>query len=166
MKSGLFDLITLWHVLEHLRNPVEVLGLARRLLKPEGTLVVAVPNVSGLSFRIFRRHWFALSPPWHLQQFKPRSLGLAFYEAGLTVEEIRAFGEHPMRLCWTDSLTGMIEAIPSAWYESPLRMALRILRRGVAVAMPLLLRIEQGVGLPGAIVAIGKKNKLVELTGI
>ena len=43
---GQFDVITMWHVLEHVMNPVEVLAELRSLLKPDGVLVVSVPNFS------------------------------------------------------------------------------------------------------------------------
>ncbi len=46
-----FNVITLWHVLEHTRDPLENLMAARRMLKPDGLLVIAVPNVRNYIYR-------------------------------------------------------------------------------------------------------------------
>jgi SAM-dependent methyltransferase len=69
-----FDCITLWHSLEHLRDPVGGLRQLRSLLKPEGTLILAVPNASGAQARLFGEHWLHLDVPRHLHHFSPESL--------------------------------------------------------------------------------------------
>jgi 2-polyprenyl-3-methyl-5-hydroxy-6-metoxy-1,4-benzoquinol methylase len=51
-----YDALTLWHVLEHLVNPREVAAECRRLLKPRGLMVIAVPNADA-DFRFTRRLW-------------------------------------------------------------------------------------------------------------
>lgn len=162
LESEQFDLVTLWHVLEHLPNPVYTLRQVRRLVKPAGVVLIGVPNIGGLSSRVFGRFWYGLAAPWHLQQFTPRSLGLALCEAGLLLDEIRGCGRLPMHLCWTCSVSNLIDELSPRWYCQPLVLALRLLRRGVVTAMPILLRAECLVGLPGAIVAIGRKNQLAE----
>jgi SAM-dependent methyltransferase len=163
LEAEQFDLITMWHVLEHISDPIGTLRQARRVLRPGGHIVTAVPNFAGLSSRVFKRNWYALSPPWHLQQFSPRSLGLAFCEAGILLEELRGFGELAMRICWIGSLTEMMNSIPRVWYQSTLRAALRVVRRAMATVPHLLLWTERACGLPGAMVAIGRKNPLIEI---
>ncbi|MGH7329385.1 MAG: class I SAM-dependent methyltransferase, partial [Polyangiaceae bacterium] len=54
---GTFDVITLWQVLEHLKNPVEVLEQLKTLVKPGGRIVVSVPNFGSMQSRIFRGAW-------------------------------------------------------------------------------------------------------------
>lgn len=55
LPPGSFDVITMFHVLEHLHRPAETLAECRRLLKPGGLLIVAVPNeLKGLKFRLKR----------------------------------------------------------------------------------------------------------------
>lgn len=78
-----FDVIVLFHVLEHLANPKQVLDLCARALKPCGTLIVAVPNARSWQARVFRRHWFHLDVPRHLVHFSPQSLRTALLSAGL-----------------------------------------------------------------------------------
>src|SRR6185295_7936392 len=59
-ELGKFDVITMWHVLEHLSNPVEVLKTLREMLAPDGALVVSVPNFQSLQSALFRGTWFHL----------------------------------------------------------------------------------------------------------
>lgn len=62
-KENSFDLITLWNVLDHLLDPLETLREIRQILKPEGLLVIRIPNVN---FHLFIHKLFSLIP------FKPR----------------------------------------------------------------------------------------------
>jgi SAM-dependent methyltransferase len=71
---GLFDVITMWQVLEHLEHPVEVLTALRAHLKPGGVLVVSVPNFASWQSVLFKGGWFHLDPPRHLLQFEPDTL--------------------------------------------------------------------------------------------
>ena len=72
--AAFFDLVTLWHVLEHLRSPQAALAEIHRLLKPSGLLIVAVPNIASLESRIFGRHWLHLDLPRHCYHFSRRTL--------------------------------------------------------------------------------------------
>lgn len=159
-----FDLITLWHVLEHLPEPIDVLRRARRLLKASGRLVLAVPNIESLSAHVFQSHWYGIAPPWHLHQFSPRSLHRVFAGAGLTVEHISGFGEQAMYLMWVNSLTTVIERRCDGRFGLPLATALRALRRLMAMVPGVLRTAEMWTGRPGAIVVVGRRNQLLERT--
>jgi SAM-dependent methyltransferase len=84
-----FDVITMWHSLEHVHAPLAVLREARRLLAPGGRLLIAVPNIDSLPFRWFGRSWFALDLPRHLTHFSPRTLRLMLERAGLRPGPVR-----------------------------------------------------------------------------
>jgi 2-polyprenyl-3-methyl-5-hydroxy-6-metoxy-1,4-benzoquinol methylase len=62
-----YDVITLWHVIEHLSNPWDVVAQAARKLRPGGLLVIAAPNPESLQFRVFGRYWMHFDAPRHLQ---------------------------------------------------------------------------------------------------
>lgn len=64
-----FDTVIIWHVLEHVRNPHEVLLEIARILKPGGRVIVAVPNYSSLQAQWAGSAWFHLDLPRHLYHF-------------------------------------------------------------------------------------------------
>ena len=86
-----FDLITFWHVLEHLNNPRRTLAEARRLIKPDGTVVVAVPNIRSLQARLFKQDWLHLDVPRHQWHFDPETLAQLANRCGFDVKEVRHF---------------------------------------------------------------------------
>lgn len=63
-ELGSFDLTSMWHVLEHMRDPAAALKVASQLLKPGGFLVVAVPNYSSLGLRKTGERWGWLQKPF------------------------------------------------------------------------------------------------------
>jgi 2-polyprenyl-3-methyl-5-hydroxy-6-metoxy-1,4-benzoquinol methylase len=89
LEPASFDVITMWHALEHVHNPSQVLREAHRLLTPGGRLIVAVPNIDSLPFRWFGPGWFALDLPRHLTHFAPWTLHLMLEKAGFRVGPIR-----------------------------------------------------------------------------
>jgi 2-polyprenyl-3-methyl-5-hydroxy-6-metoxy-1,4-benzoquinol methylase len=89
LKAGSFDVITMWHSLEHVHDPVAVLHEARRLLVPGGRLLVAVPNIDSLPFRWFGHAWFGLDLPRHLTHFAPWTLHLMLQKTGFRVGPVQ-----------------------------------------------------------------------------
>jgi SAM-dependent methyltransferase len=83
--DGEFDLVILWHVLEHMHHPHAVLSEVRRILRPGGRLVLAVPNFGSWEARWGREHWFHLNVPGHLTHFTPGTLKKALERVGLQV---------------------------------------------------------------------------------
>lgn len=70
--AGLFDLISFWHVLEHVHDLKGVLRRARELLTPSGKLAIAVPNPLSADARAYGTNWVAWDTPRHLYHFEPR----------------------------------------------------------------------------------------------
>jgi SAM-dependent methyltransferase len=58
--------VTLWHVLEHLREPADMIGVAAESLEPGGVLAIAVPSPDSLQFKLLRTRWAHLDAPRHL----------------------------------------------------------------------------------------------------
>ena len=77
-----FDVITAFHVIEHLPFPREALGRMLGWLAPGGLIVVDVPNVGGVGGRLFGRYWSGLDFPRHLVHFTPRTMDAMVARAG------------------------------------------------------------------------------------
>jgi SAM-dependent methyltransferase len=81
-----FDLITAFHVLEHLPDPLGVLRRMLAWLAPGGAAIVEVPNVGGVGGRLFGRYWSGLDMPRHLVHFTPATMAALIERAGGRVE--------------------------------------------------------------------------------
>ncbi|WBA41151.1 class I SAM-dependent methyltransferase [Hymenobacter canadensis] len=73
-QAGSFDAITLWHVLEHVHSLNETLTQLISLLKADGVLLIAVPNVDSLDAQHYRQDWAAYDVPRHLYHFSPKTM--------------------------------------------------------------------------------------------
>jgi SAM-dependent methyltransferase len=84
-----FDVIFMSHSLEHMFSPVATLERVRRLLKPAGVLIIAVPNAGSLEARLFGKWWVPWDPPRHLYHFEKRTLQKVLERAGFRVARMR-----------------------------------------------------------------------------
>lgn len=80
-----FDLITAWEVLEHLQRPRQALAGMRGLLRPNGRLVMTVPNQTGWAARYFGPDWVGLDLPRHLTHFSASTLSAMLNLEGFRV---------------------------------------------------------------------------------
>jgi len=88
LEGRSFEVITMWHSLEHVHDPVAVLKAAEKLLVPGGKLVVAVPALDSWNFQAFGGDWLGVDLPIHLSHFTAKSLGDVAIRAGLKVDNI------------------------------------------------------------------------------
>ncbi len=86
-----FDIVTMFHVLEHLPNPAAAIEYASSLLAPGGSLVVQVPNVDSLQAKVFGLRWYGLDVPRHLINFSPAALKLLLDHAGFRITRTARF---------------------------------------------------------------------------
>lgn len=80
-----FDAVTVSHVIEHVPDPVALLGEARRILKRGGRLVITTPNLESYGHGKFRDCWWGLDAPRHLQVFTLPALQECARKAGFQV---------------------------------------------------------------------------------
>ena len=78
MPEDSFDVITLWHVLEHLPDLDDHIKLFKKLLKPTGVLFIAVPNFKSYDAQHYKAQWAALDVPRHLWHFSKTSIKKMF----------------------------------------------------------------------------------------
>ncbi len=69
-----FDVITLWHVLEHVHDLQAYLNQIKLLLKPNGLLVIALPNPVSADVRHYGKYWSGWDVPIHLWHFTPQNI--------------------------------------------------------------------------------------------
>jgi SAM-dependent methyltransferase len=91
LPAASFDLVSLLHVLEHVPDPRATLTEAKGLLKPGGTLLLALPNAGSLEAKLFRSAWYPLDLPRHYWGFAPRTLTRLVEECGFTTPRVRHF---------------------------------------------------------------------------
>lgn len=91
LDSCKYDVITLWHVLEHVPNLTEYISQLKQLLKPEGVLLIAVPNYKSYDARYYGKFWAAYDVPRHLWHFSKKSIKGLFEKEKMEVVKI-----HPM----------------------------------------------------------------------
>ena len=84
-----FDVITLWHVLEHLPNLESQLEVFKKLLKPNGVLVIAVPNYKSFDANYYKEFWAAFDVPRHLWHFDKRSISKLISKFSMEVIKIK-----------------------------------------------------------------------------
>ena len=138
LKDRSFDVITLWHVLEHLPKLEEHLSVFKRLLKPNGVLIIAVPNFKSYDAEVYKNHWAAFDVPRHLWHFSRAAIGNlvqfqnmkviktkpllfdAFY-VSLLSEKYKTGHMNPIRAIWIGCLSNL-KAFYSKEYSSIIYM--------------------------------------------
>jgi len=85
LKENSFDVITLWHVLEHLPDLEEQIAAFKKLLKKNGTLIIAVPNYKSFDARYYNEFWAAYDAPRHLWHFSKKSIEKLFSQKSMRV---------------------------------------------------------------------------------
>jgi len=83
-----FDIISLFHVLEHLPDPSGTLKKVRPLLRKNGFLLIEVPNFGSFEALVFRSKWAAIAAPLHTYHFTPRTLSIMLKNCGFIPVEL------------------------------------------------------------------------------
>ncbi|TMF26161.1 MAG: class I SAM-dependent methyltransferase [Chloroflexi bacterium] len=91
------DLVIMFHVLEHLADPLAELRAVARRLRPGGALVLGLPNIASWQARLAGRHWMHLDVPRHLCHFTPDSIERALAVSGyrMTRIDFRSYEHDP-----------------------------------------------------------------------
>lgn len=90
-----FDLITMWHFLEHCYSPMKSLKQAGRNLKDDGRLIIEVPRLDSLSFKLFKERWPGIQAPQHTVMFDKHRLLEFIEDSGLVVVDYLPYGAFP-----------------------------------------------------------------------
>ncbi|WP_125718460.1 class I SAM-dependent methyltransferase [Flavobacterium ustbae] len=88
LENHSLDVITMWHVLEHVPDLEHQIQELKRLLKPTGTLIVAVPNYKSFDAQHYGTFWAAYDVPIHFWHFSKKSIQLLFERVDMKLEKI------------------------------------------------------------------------------
>lgn len=116
-KSEPFDLITMWHSLEHCPDPKEVCLLANKILKKKGYLIVIVPNFESLQSTIGKNYWTYLDVPHHLFHFTHIGLNLLFSETGFRLKKSYRFSLEYDLFGWQQTILNVFTKSHNYFYN-------------------------------------------------
>jgi 2-polyprenyl-3-methyl-5-hydroxy-6-metoxy-1,4-benzoquinol methylase len=88
-ENETFDVITLWHVLEHIPDLTEAINTFKKSLKKDGLLVIALPNRDSLDALVYNENWAAYDVPRHLYHFNQESFGKLMKKNKLKIIQIQ-----------------------------------------------------------------------------
>ena len=88
LENQSFDIITMWHVLEHVPDLEKQIHELKRLLKPNGTLIVAVPNFKSFDANHYKEFWAAYDVPIHFWHFSKTAIKLLFEKQNMKLEKV------------------------------------------------------------------------------
>lgn len=116
--AGFFDAVTMWHTLEHFRNPREILLEACSLLAPGGVLLAAVPDAGGLQARLFGKFWLHRDVPRHLFHFNFEALKTLLGQCGFDVKKAWHQEFEYDLLGWSQSALNAIFSQPNVFFKT------------------------------------------------
>lgn len=88
LEIGRYDVITMWHVLEHVHRLNETLEALKNSLTGDGVMLVAVPNADSYDARVYEEFWAAYDVPRHLYHFNQTSMTMLLEKHGLRVDDV------------------------------------------------------------------------------
>jgi 2-polyprenyl-3-methyl-5-hydroxy-6-metoxy-1,4-benzoquinol methylase len=122
-----FDIVTLFHVMEHVTNPRAVLAEVSRILKADGTVILQVPNIDSWQFKAFGARWYGLDIPRHVIDYSRNSILNLLAASGFVTRRIRHFNLRDNAPALVSSL------VPSL---DPVSRAVRHRKHGVRESVP------------------------------
>lgn len=87
IPSDYYDLVTMWHFLEHCYDPNRSLAMAHQVLKDSGKLIIEVPRLDSVSFKLFQNKWPGVQAPQHTAMYSKKTFLELIENNGFTVEE-------------------------------------------------------------------------------
>lgn len=88
LEDHTFDIITMWHVLEHVPDLENQIKELKRLIKPNGTVIIAVPNFNSFDANYYGKYWAAFDVPIHLWHFSKTAIKKLFAKENLELVKV------------------------------------------------------------------------------
>ena len=152
-EENSFDAVIMWHVLEHLPHPEKTLAEIRRILRPGGRLILAVPNFGSLQSRRTGNHWFHLDLPRHLYHFTPQTLQRLLACNDFYYESVRHMAMLQNSFGWLQSILNRVSGTPrNSLYSLLHRGGEHPVVKSLSRRQRLQLKLGYWIGLPIAAV--------------
>lgn len=95
IENNRFDVVTMWHFLEHCYNPAKSLEMAGKVLKKGGKLIIEVPRLDSLTYRIFGRKWPGVQAPQHTALYSKKTFMQLIEKKGFRIIQYLPYGAFP-----------------------------------------------------------------------
>lgn len=116
-RESWFDVVTMWHSLEHTKDPVSTLRSVSRLLRDGGILVVELPNYQSVDAKGYGAEWTGWSVPYHFWHFTPSALTQLLRQLGFEIKVIEIHpSEYVNQRLKAVPLLGRFSARVARWY--------------------------------------------------
>lgn len=117
------DVISFWHMLEHVPNPWTYLKAAKRNLRKDGKIIIGIPNIDSFEFRLTGQYWFHLQPEFHYWHFSTNSFKKLLEQNGFRIKEIDSWSieHHP---------TGVLQSFINKSSNSKENILHKLIKRG------------------------------------
>lgn len=112
-----FDVVSMWHVMEHVIDPERYLAKIRSVLGPEGRFIVEVPNLDSWTRRLSGKYWLGYDLRYHLTFFSPRSLAAMLERHGFQATLVHTFSMEYSTFLSAQSLVGRITGADQLFYR-------------------------------------------------
>jgi 2-polyprenyl-3-methyl-5-hydroxy-6-metoxy-1,4-benzoquinol methylase len=109
-----FDIVTLFHVMEHVANPRNVLAEVFRILRPNGAVVVQVPSIDSWQFKLFGAKWYGLDIPRHVIDYSNHAMLKLLIDSGFVPHRIRHFNLRDNAPAFASSLFPSLDPVSRA----------------------------------------------------
>ncbi|MBD2188999.1 class I SAM-dependent methyltransferase [Pseudanabaena sp. FACHB-723] len=110
-----FDLITIYHVIEHVIDPIATLKKLQKLLSPEGILFIETPNLDSLGAKIRGKNWSNIIPPEHINYYSSKSLASSLTISGF--DKFKIFTNAPYKIEVISTWNKLLKIIASSIYK-------------------------------------------------
>ncbi len=138
LPPAICAVITMFHVVEHLIDPVPHLRAARRLLKKNGRLIIQVPNADCWQFKLFGRRWNGIDVPRHMINYRAADLIRLLEVCGFRVERTKHFSLRDNPAGFATSLAmpldPMVRRLTQVPESTPVRLVKSLLYLGLVIA--------------------------------
>ena len=89
-KKIKYEVIVLWHVLEHIHNPFDLIQRLKKRLKKKGKIFVAIPNFKSFDSKYYGKYWAGYDTPRHLWHFSRKGIGLMAKKNNLKILKVKS----------------------------------------------------------------------------